>query len=212
MAATVFRAAYHYYYKSIGGLRRPPLNSFWKTQMKLKAYNETNDDVNGNFNSARRFLGMGSAIKIYNPHKDEDDIYATTIHELSHAAHWRMIVQEPNSNRYGDYHDAEDKMCESWACGVQWYLTKMVYNGYKGRYYSSTQPNYSNIVIDLIDKEGDKNFGKNDQQGDKVTGYTMSQIESALIGCDTWIKWRNNIKIKYNNETEEYIDQLFAAW
>lgn len=29
--ATIFRAAYHYYYKDIRGLRRPPQNSFWKT-------------------------------------------------------------------------------------------------------------------------------------------------------------------------------------
>lgn len=212
--ATIFRAAYHYYYKNIGGLRRPPQNSFWKAQMAIKAYNKVNEESNANFNPVRRFLGVGSPIRIYNPQHEEDDIYATTIHELAHAAHWRMIVKEPGTNRHKDYHKAEDKMCESWACGVQWYLTKMTYNGYKGRYYSNSQPSYSNVVIDLIDNEQDKdnNHGKSSRQGDNVTGYSMYQIESALIGCDTWIKWRNNIKIKYNNETEKYIDQLFTIW
>jgi len=209
MGATVFRAAYHYYYKDIGGLRRPPLNSFWRTQMKLKAFNQKNDDINGNLNSARRFLGLGNQIKLYNPQNDTDELYATIIHELAHAAHWRMIVKEPGTNRYRDYHYAEDKMVESWACGVQWYLTQMVYTNYPGRRQGS--PNYTNVVIDLVDKEGDSNNGKNERQGDKVTGYTMSQIESALIGCNTWNKWRDKLKT-YNNATKQYIDELFAAW
>ena len=151
--ATVFRAAYHYYYKDIGGLRRPPMNSFWRTKMRIKAIDEQNNDINGNFKSARRFLGLGSAIKLYNPQNKTDDIYATTIHELAHAAHWRMIVKEPNTNRYRDYHYADDKMVESWATGVQWYLTKMVYLKYKGRPQGT--PNYTNVVIDLVDSRSD---------------------------------------------------------
>ncbi|WP_278995805.1 hypothetical protein [Alistipes finegoldii] len=210
--ATVFRAAYHYYYKDIGGLRRPPQNSFWKTQMKLKVHNQNNDSSNGNFNSARRFLGMGSAIKLYNPGRKTVDIYATTIHELSHAAHWRMIVKEPDTKRYRDYHNAEDKMVESWATGVQWYLTRMVYTGYRGR--SQGTPNYTNVVIDLVDSRADdgNNNGKKYEEGDKVEGYTIAQIETALIGCNTWNKWRDNIKGKYDNKTKQYVDELFATW
>lgn len=210
--ATVFRAAYHYYYKDIGGLRRPPQNSFWRTKMRLKAINQQNNSSNGNFKSARRFLGLGSAIKLYNPQNTTDAIYATTIHELARAAHWRMIVKEPGTNRYRDYHDAEDKMVESWATGVQWYLTRMVYSKYRGRPQGT--PNYTNVVIDLVDSQIDdwQNNGKTYAQGDKVEGYTMSQIESALIGCDTWNKWRDNIKRKYNNNTKQYVDELFASW
>lgn len=208
--ATIFRAAYHYYYKDIGGLRRPPQNSFWRTQLKIQACYETNDDKNGNTKTHRRFLGLGSIIKIYNPQRAEDEIYATTIHELAHAAHWRMIVKEPGTNRYRDYHFAEEKMTESWPCGVQYYLTRMTYPNYEGR---STNSTYTNVVIDLIDTPADdgKNRGKSYVEGDKVQGYTMSQIESALIGCDTWIKWRNKIK-NYNNATKQYVDELFAAW
>ena len=209
--ATIFRAAYHYYYKNIDGLRRPPENSFWNTQMKLKAFNETNNDINGSFGSANRFLGLGNPIKIYNPGHTTDAIYATTIHELAHAAHWRMIVKEPDTNRYRDYHDAEDKMVESWACGVQWYLTKMVYTNYPGK--SPILPNYTNVVIDLIDsKETEANYGKSYLQGDKVQDYTIVQIEQALIGCHTWNMWRDNIKTKYSNNTKQYVDELFALW
>lgn len=208
-AATVFRAAYHYYYKNIGGLRRPPENSFWKSQMKLKVHNEKNRN-NGAFSSARRFMGLGSQIKLYNPQNPEIQWYATTIHELAHAAHWRMVVKEPNTNRVSDYHKADDKMVESWAPGVQWYLTKMVYPNYKGRKPSG---NYTNVVIDLIDSEDEDNtnYGKNKFNGDKVSGYTITQIEQALIGCNSWNKWKNNIK-KYNNKTKQYVDELFEAW
>ncbi|MDR2130690.1 MAG: hypothetical protein LBP56_05930 [Odoribacteraceae bacterium] len=207
-AATIFRAAYHYYYKEIGGLRRPPQNSFWRTQMKLKAFNENGRN---NFKSARRFLG-GNMIKIYTPSDGTVRLYATTIHELAHAAHWRMIVKEPGTNRHRDYHDdSNDKNKEGWARGVQYFLTRMVYPAYRG---GDVLDEYTNVVVDLIDTEADApgNNGKNATDGDNVTGYTMRQIEDALIGVNTWNKWRDNIKNKYNNETEHNLDALFAAW
>lgn len=207
LAATVFRAAYHYYYKNIGSLRRPPQNSFWKTQMKLKLFNESGTN---NAYPARRWLN-GNQIKLYTNQSTTTDLYATTIHELAHVAHWKMIVDSSGSNRNRDYNNAEDKMCESWASGVQWYLTKMIYSTYKGRLQGNS--NYTNVVIDLIDSHTDyDNNGKSYNEGDKVDGYTMDQLETALIGCNTWIKWRDNIKNKNDNETEKYIDQLFALW
>lgn len=193
-------------------LRRPPQNSFWQTQMKLKGFDEK-DDNNGNFKSHRRFLGLGNSIKLYNPQNSMIEIYATTIHELAHAAHWRMIVKKPSTNRYRDYHFAETKMKESWATGVQWYLTRMVYPRYEGRSYSKRQPNYTNVVIDLVDSKFDDgtNNGKSYSEGDKVEGYDMYQLETALQGCDTWNKWRDKIK-QYKNLTQGYVDELFAAW
>lgn len=88
--ATIFRAAHHYYYEDIKGLRRPPLNGFWKTQMKLRAYMENNNHSNGNHSVIKRFFGLGSAIKIYNLDRNSMDIYGTVIHELAHASHWAM--------------------------------------------------------------------------------------------------------------------------
>ena len=83
-----------------------------------------------------------------------------------------------------------------------------------GVHFTQGTPNYTNVVIDLVDSQIDdwQNNGKTYAQGDKVEGYTMSQIESALIGCDTWNKWRDNIKRKYNNNTKQYVDELFASW
>lgn len=36
--ARIFMAAYHYYYKDIKGLRRPPENGTLKTQMHIRCY------------------------------------------------------------------------------------------------------------------------------------------------------------------------------
>ena len=47
---------------------------------------------------------------------------------------------------------------------------------------------------------------------DQVEGYTIRQIEDALNGEKSWINWRNNIKNRYNNATENNLDALFNTW
>ncbi|MDO4782935.1 MAG: hypothetical protein Q4A09_06950 [Capnocytophaga felis] len=202
--ATIFRAAHHYYYEDIKGLRRPPLNGFWKTQMKLRAYMENNTSSNGNHSAARRFLGLGSAIKIYNPERNSMDIYGTVIHELAHASHWDM-------DKSG-YNGSSDIVAESWARGVQWDLTRMVYPNYRGGPF--IRPNYTQVVVDMIDPNY-PSYELNANNGlwnDNVQGYTIRQIEDALIGQKTWNGWRDNIIRMYNNETENNLPALFEYW
>jgi len=209
--ARVFMAAYHYYYKDIKGLRRPPENGILNTQMHIRCYNEANSESNGNHAPGRRFLGLGNAIKIYNPNRPMDEIYGTTIHELVHASHWNMATS--------DYNNATDIVAESWARGVQWELTRMVWNNYPGG--PTFLPNYTQVVVDMIDERAPLNainFPLNINNGsenltqDDVSGYTIRQIEDALIGQRTWNEWRDNIKNSYNNATENNIDALFAHW
>ncbi|MFV0290110.1 MAG: hypothetical protein ACK5IJ_04315 [Mangrovibacterium sp.] len=200
--ATIFRAAYHYYYKDINSLRRPPQNSFWKTQLKIRAYYEENTSANGNHAAWRRFLGLGSAVRIYNPQRATQDIYGTTIHELAHASHWNMSSST--------FNDTETIVKESWARGVQLELTRMVYPDYKGG--SIIRPYYTQVVVDMIDLPFDNNNGSELLSQDNVSGYTIKEIEDALKGQKTWNGWRDNIKNKYNNETEKYLDALFEHW
>lgn len=202
--ATIFRAAYHYYYKDIEGLRRPPKNSTWKTQLKIRAHYKENEDANGNHAEWRRFLGLGNAIKIYNPQHKSRDIYATTIHELAHASHWNMS--------HSTFNDTETIVKESWARGVQWELTRMVYPNYKGG--STYLPWYTQIVVDMLDSRKDdySNYGKSYYNGDRVEGYTIKQLEDALQGQKNLEGWKNNIKTKYNNGTESKLDTLFEKW
>ncbi|HMM11622.1 MAG TPA: hypothetical protein PKE03_05965 [Bacteroidales bacterium] len=205
--ATIFRATHHYYYQNIQGLRRPPQNSFWNTQLKLRAVYETNSS-NGTHCASCRFLGLGSAIKIYNPQNSSMQIYGTTIHEIAHASHWKMDPATYNCQYDSDCWinccTGDLKVSESWARGVQWVLTGMVYPpNSMGNYPTYNFGNYTGVVQDMID--GIEGY-------DQVTGYTIRQIEDALIGQLTWNAWRDNIKNLYNNATENNLDALFAYW
>jgi len=202
--ARIFMAAYHYYYKDIKGLRRPPANGTFKTQMSLRCYNEDNSEKNGSHAPGRRFLGLGSAIHIYNPNRAMIEIYGTTIHELAHASHWNMTSS--------DYNNASDKVAESWARGVQWELTRMVWDNYFGG--PTIRPNYTQVVVDMIDPNysSSANNRNNGLWNDNVTGYSIRQIEDALNGQRTWNGWRDNIRNRYANPTENNLAALFAHW
>jgi hypothetical protein len=201
--ARIFMAAYHYYYKEIQGLRRPPDNGILKTQMHIRAYNEANTDVSGNHLEERRFLGLGSQIKIFNPQVLMSSVYATTIHELAHASHWNMWRQGE------DFDNSEKIVKESWASGVEWVLTRMVYPGYANVYGrrkgGSSDPFflYTGVVEDMINGIGGY---------DQVNGYSIRQIEDALQGQKNWNGWRDNIKNRYENATENNVDALFDFW
>lgn len=125
---------------------------------------------------------------------------------LAHSAHWRVVIDGEDSNRNSDYNFADGKMCESWAVGVQWYLTKDVYPTYKGRYYGG---NYTNVVMDLLDtSDNDSNINGTPET---ITGYDIVAIQNALIGCSTWNEWKNNVK-SLNTENQDEVENLFNIW
>ena len=192
--AIVFKAAHYYYYKNILNLKRPPLNGTLKPQMKIGVYNFPNPDnenVLGNHNEIRRIFGIGTWIKVWNDNFSTQINYATVIHELAHASHWDMVR--------GDFDDSDKIVKESWAVGVEWRLTRLVYPTYSRNYFDD----YTGVVQDMID-------GINGY--DQVSGYTISQIEDALNNAKTFNQWKNNIKNLYNNGTENNLDNLFNYW
>ncbi len=192
---TIFRAAHHYYYKDIKGLRRPPTNSFGKPKMRIRAHDGQNDEINGSHQKDLRIFGVFARIHLYNPQNSTSEIYATTIHELAHASHWELRKNNWNDN------NLEEKVKESWARGVQWELTRMVYPNYN---VSEIRPKYSLVVKDMIDNDNSTE--------DLVTGYSIKQIEGALAGKKTWNEWKNNIKNLHNNANENNLDALFTYW
>lgn len=198
--ATIHRAAFHYYYKDIKGLSRPPGNAFWKPQMKIGAFDEVNTSINGSHSKDERFLGIFSRIDIYNPQNRTDEIYATVIHELAHAAHWDLS--------HNSFPDTDSKVKESWARGVQWELTRMVYLNYNSDF--ENRPKYTLVVRDMIDNDGF--YGKTGTFGENVSGYTIKQIENSLRFAKSWDEWKNKIKNDYENSTENNLDVLFNYW
>ena len=213
--ATIFKASHHYYYKYIKGLRRPPLNSFFHTKLKIRARYTSNGSSNGSHNPGRRFLGLGAAIKIYNPNNSSRSIYATTIHELAHASHWSMDRWHYNHLHRNSMDVAP--VAETWARGVERELTRMIYPTYEPSY---SRGDYAGLVKDLLD--GNKTTGSyyyNKFTGyhyksylDRVSGYNIRQIENALIGQNTWTEWKNRIKNLYSNGTENNLDATFNYW
>jgi hypothetical protein len=38
------------------------------------------------------------------------------------------------------------------------------------------------------------------------------QLQNSLVGASSWNEWRDNIKNRYDNPTEIYLDELFNNW
>ncbi|MFA6276763.1 MAG: hypothetical protein WC622_08440 [Pedobacter sp.] len=213
--ATIFRAAFHYYYKDIHGLRRPPQNSFWARQLKITALNVTSNP-SGITNPIHTWFGINDLVTIATLAKSTEYTYSTTIHELAHAAHW------DNSNL--SFALSASTATESWAAGVEWYLTRMEYPNHLGTYWP-LGGNYRNVVMDLIDDASQISYFDRQQYSgfynnfgfgapnDQVEGYNIVDIQNALINNPTtWNEWKTNIKNNYNNATEQHVDAVFDAW
>lgn len=195
--AIIFRAAYQYYYEYIDGLARPPLNDFWTPQLRIAAHNSNNDSANGQFLAIRRFLGLGNAIKIWNPSSTIVNLHSTTIHELAHAAHWNLTSIPKGAFNYGD-----NFVVESWARGVQWWLTKKIYSNYQPSYRFI---DYTGVVQDMIDDD-------TSNPADKVAGYSITQIEQSVVDARSGSEWKDNLKNNHTNATETELDALFDYW
>ena len=98
-----------------------------------------------------------------------------------------------------NYKNGDGIVVESWARGVQWELTRMIYPGYRPNYFG----NYTGVVEDL--RDGMSGY-------DQVEGYSIRQIENALNGQRTFNNWENNLRNSYNNATENNLDELFDFW
>ena len=201
MYTIIHRAAYDYYYNNPFGIQSPPKNYWYNNILSIGAFDWEDVDSNGDTAPWRRWTGAAE-VRIFKPSRVARDIYATTIHELAHASHWDL------AGRF-KFYNADDNVCESWARGVQWEFARRIYAGYPGG--PTIRPNYTQLVVDLIDSPGDSNNGATGTN-DQVSGYTLQQIEQALKGAKTFDQWRDNLKNLYDNGTENNLDVLFNFW
>ena len=132
--------------------------------------------------------------------------------------------------------EAYAAVIESWAEGVEWQFAQERYGdgitGYEYRNNSqdqrvapfNTSENeliYTSVVIDMID-DCDQNTtvcyttknlpNLNEFPQDRVTGYTLAQIEQGLKGARSWEQWRDNMIDRHTNPTEDRLNELFANW
>jgi hypothetical protein len=164
--------------------------------------------------------------------KKSDEVYATVIHEITHKGHYKMDWKAFNSIAGSS---AKHKLFlrESWALCVETIATNDKYGQYFNQYglgsytASISSPwqinrlwktykqyekvadidEYSPAFLDLIDNINQRNISQYYPQ-DRVSGYTLKQIETALKDSYTIGTFGNKLKLLYNNPTEQFIGDI----
>lgn len=216
--ALVHNAAFDYYDRVVEeyGIQKP------RSGIRISA--KFDRDVSS---QSRPHLPLVSDIRItrirHGAYRGSDGIYATTVHELTHAGHRKLdthmfdFLTTNNKER--------DLMKESWAEGVETIVTNDRYQALDPGYYDEAlnigwndwrqneqipiMNEYTPIVADLID-----NYNQNVELGgarpfDRVSGYTLQQIQSALNNSGTLLEWEQKLRWNFDNPTESYLSELF---
>ncbi len=123
--AHIHRGAHRYFYKNIGGLKRPNLNF----ALRIICINENG----GGLNVGNKWMNYPIItylafpnIKIWTKRngvqKDSQKIFGTTLHEIGHSSHIELM----NAGLI-QYLQVEPIIYESWANAIEWYLMRMEY-------------------------------------------------------------------------------------
>lgn len=221
----VFRAAYRYSYGFIDGLKRP-----YSLASPRIWYIGVDDDMG---NSGNNYIAV-PVLRISRYHNgnieyDSDEVFSTTCHETAHTSHARHMVLAALS-----FFTVSFWLQESWAIGVEWWVTKLEYKNTRGipnygdwSYLAPVQdPNYrayqewthsydwkyTNVYINIIDDFNEKAlFNTTD---DNVKGYTLAYIDENMLRHIFTLKTlRKQLKAhKPNGVTDADIDKLLSYY
>lgn len=186
----ILRAACTMFYYNTDGLSRPPKKSDLSDRMYIQAM-RGEDPENGWYGAFYSYPNMPRPyLRVYRDNgsgqrRNSAEVYSTTIHELAHSAHWLL------NNK--DLSTTDTKVKETWARGVQAYLTNKLYSAYWSPQYFG---NYTGLVEDLIE-----------------SGYSISEIEASLSHSYTWADWEQNLYDMFpHNPSRENLSHLFEIW
>ncbi|MFT6815054.1 MAG: hypothetical protein ACJAZ3_000952 [Sphingobacteriales bacterium] len=160
----IFRGAHDYYkYYASVGVKRPPLkstpgtsssSSSFRSKLKIAAHADAATSVA--FPHLISPLGILPNVAIHSYNLPSDQIYSTTVHEISHVTHQ---FYAGNAN----YALVECRLRETWSYTIEYYFTIWKYNQLRGstyNFYSSVNRQrldenlfYTTACIDLIDNE-----------------------------------------------------------
>ncbi|HEY0654235.1 MAG TPA: hypothetical protein VGD65_13945 [Chryseosolibacter sp.] len=230
--AHVFRAAMRYYYGDIGGLKRPGF------RLKYSVFNKRGNHMARNIGNWSAF-GINPNILIYRyssldgSENDSDEMFSATCHETAHTTHMEVmrggVVQ---------FSQVSEKIRESWAIGVEWYITQLEYKELGIPNYAEpsygVQVNYpslygfqfwskdrneslTSLFIDLVDKNNQKGqrFGnyKSGSVDDRIYGYSMAEIESSILKDSYGLSSLSaNLKKHKKAETTDELIDLFLGY
>lgn len=200
MQGHMFRGAYRYFYKDIGGLLRPIRPSGNRSHIVAKNTTKNWQGINYvafPYLKIARFQ-PGSTIEY-----QSDDYFSTTVHELAHTTH--VISMNAGSIQYSQ---VSSMLQESWPCAVEWFVTGIEYRergiqNYGTPYYDSPNPpkfpnrfgyqtwnlntssDYTSLFINLVDNFNELGQSLDSQNigtvNDQVTGYTLANIETNFL-------------------------------
>ncbi|PCJ97091.1 MAG: hypothetical protein COA50_05485 [Flavobacteriaceae bacterium] len=232
--ALIHQGALDYYYGSRFGLTSPPRNSFLKRQLKIAARTENGKS---SYVKARR-IWFGADISLHAWNRRSDQVYGTIIHELAHAAHRQVDSRAYNDvvwdaytgpctsfngcNNLGPTGNNNRRLLETWPTTVEIMFTT---NRYRSRYGRAgydldnyqfqrivDENHYTSAGWDMLDNVNQRTLYGAAFPNDRVSGYSIVQLEQALKGARTWTGWRDNIRSRYANTTEGNLNELFANW
>ncbi len=150
-------------------------------------------------------LGERIEIRLKNSigYMNSDDLYGTTVHELAHSAH---LENTRVATYVWDWDDVETKVRESYAVGVEWWLTKKRYDGYVPSYPivpTATRREYTGIMKDLVDEDTLLAHGRfKPTFFDRITRFTVGQISEAFMGSVSFKGIRKHIVSLAQNEID----------
>ncbi len=217
MYAHMHHGAYTYYYNhNYYGIQAPPnQGGILNQKLHLGAMDKSGTAHYYDFNQ----YFTTPQIKIYRKNNDgrtqtSEEICGTTIHELAHASHWEMCY---SSLHYGlDYLFNKAIIPESWAVCVAHVINSELYNRPYRDFQGSTiasldDDGYTPIFIDLIDNTNQRDNGSAFPI-DRVSGYTLGQLEDVLDGTYRFSLLKSKLKDNYVNSTEEFIDECVSFY
>lgn len=228
----IHRAAHNYFYGNIDGLRRPPKNGFLENQIKIAAYDACCDGRNDHYGRYINWLSPIAGplqawptitLKLFN--QSPSQIFGTTTHELAHSTHARHAGPIT-------FIGSEKRMIETYANTIEWYLTTKYYGnygvifpryfdndlgynfGYQNRYLERRDNDaiYTSFMVDLIDDYNQRIERGSLYPSDKVKNYSIQQIETETMRNKTFLKLKNDLKNRYYNSTENYLEELLNYW
>lgn len=227
--ASVHRGAMEYFYNySTYRIRKPfDKDNFISSKLHLGAKNKSGRSHYFKFNK----IIWAAPVVIYSNNKNSRALFTTTIHELAHVSHWEIGYS--TAQFVIDALADDPFLPESWATGVEYTVINKVYPksyfttdvdinfpyNYNLQYQTleyiqSSSRGYTPIVIDLIDKNNQSISWSSSRPNDRVSGYSLGQLEDALPGSfGSWWSWKSNIRKMYKNPTEgEALDYLFREY
>ncbi len=236
--ALIHQAAHDYYYGHRFGLTSPPLNNEGR-QVKIAAreLNDKSSTVKAReiwFGALISIKEWGEASeKVYGTTIHE---LAHAAHRKIDTPSYNNVVFDAYTNPcvsgcddLGPTGDNNRRLLETWPTTVEIlfvldrYRNKLgitnysVYleNGLENlqRQTVFDERYYTSVGFDLIDDLNQRQFYNiPNLPVDRVSGYSITQLEEALVGARSWWQWRDNIKSKFDNNTEQFVDELFDNW